>query len=472
MEGAIYQVNRGKELIKNTTIIFIGRFCTQILSFLLLPFYTAILNTDEYGTVDLIITYVSLAVPCITLELSSALFRFIVEKRKFKEDLIKIISFVMLTVTLISIIFCIFLCTILSFIGYKYTFAVLILIITSTYSNVSLQMARGFGDYISYSISSVIIAGITIFLNIIFLTVFKMGAVGIIFSMSIANFIGILFVFFKIKIWKYIKINSKFTIVSNEMLKYSIPLIPNSIIWWIINVSDRSIISGFIGIAANGIYAIATKFPSIISILFSVVNISWQESVSLHINDEDSHEFISRAFNKLLELFSSLCIGMISVMWFIFPIMINVSYKDAYNYIPILVIASYFNVVVSLLGGIYIGLKKTKDIATTSFLAGLINFFTNIFLVKKIGIYAAAISTLLAFVCIGIYRVIDINKIYKIKIDRSRLFTSAIVATIIIFIYYINILLSNIIGVVIAVVYTIYSNLDIMKRIYNKRGLL
>lgn len=465
-------MNRGKELIKNTTIIFIGRFCTQILSFLLLPFYTAILNTDEYGTVDLIITYVSLAVPCITLELSSALFRFIVEKRKFKEDLIKIISFVMLTVTLISIIFCIFLYTILSFIGYKYTFAVLILIITSTYSNVSLQMARGFGDYISYSISSVIIAGITIFLNIIFLTVFKMGAVGIIFSMSIANFIGILFVFFKIKIWKYIKINSKFTIVSNEMLKYSIPLIPNSIIWWIINVSDRSIISGFIGIAANGIYAIATKFPSIISILFSVVNISWQESVSLHINDEDSHEFISRAFNKLLELFSSLCIGMISVMWFIFPIMINVSYKDAYNYIPILVIASYFNVVVSLLGGIYIGLKKTKDIATTSFLAGLINFFTNIFLVKKIGIYAAAISTLLAFVCIGIYRVIDINKIYKIKIDRSRLFTSAIVATIIIFIYYINILLLNIIGVVIAVVYTIYSNLDIMKRIYNKRGLL
>ena len=47
-------MNREKELAKNTVIIFIGKICTQFLNFFLLPVYTRVLNTDEYGLFDFV----------------------------------------------------------------------------------------------------------------------------------------------------------------------------------------------------------------------------------------------------------------------------------------------------------------------------------------------------------------------------------------------------------------------------------
>ena len=42
-------------LLKNTVIIMLGNFGTKLISFLLLPLYTSILSTEEYGTYDFIL---------------------------------------------------------------------------------------------------------------------------------------------------------------------------------------------------------------------------------------------------------------------------------------------------------------------------------------------------------------------------------------------------------------------------------
>ena len=47
-------MDKKKELAKNTFIIFIGRFCTQFVTFLLIPIYTRYLLTSDYGYVDLV----------------------------------------------------------------------------------------------------------------------------------------------------------------------------------------------------------------------------------------------------------------------------------------------------------------------------------------------------------------------------------------------------------------------------------
>ena len=72
-------MNKKKQLAKNTIIIFIGKVCTQLISFFLLPLYTGYLKTSEYGIVDLITTYITLLVPIITLELEMSIFRYLVE---------------------------------------------------------------------------------------------------------------------------------------------------------------------------------------------------------------------------------------------------------------------------------------------------------------------------------------------------------------------------------------------------------
>ncbi len=46
-------MNRYKKLIKNTALITVGNFASKLLTFFLLPLYTAILTTAEYGVADL-----------------------------------------------------------------------------------------------------------------------------------------------------------------------------------------------------------------------------------------------------------------------------------------------------------------------------------------------------------------------------------------------------------------------------------
>jgi len=61
-------MSKKKELLGNTFIIFIGKMLPQVLAFFMLFLYTNYLSASEYGTVDLIITYVSLLAPIITLQ--------------------------------------------------------------------------------------------------------------------------------------------------------------------------------------------------------------------------------------------------------------------------------------------------------------------------------------------------------------------------------------------------------------------
>ena len=78
--------SKEKELLKNTTIVSVGKICTQLITFFLLPLYTAILSTAEYGIVDLLNTLVGLFLPIMTLQIEQGIFRFLVERRNNREE--------------------------------------------------------------------------------------------------------------------------------------------------------------------------------------------------------------------------------------------------------------------------------------------------------------------------------------------------------------------------------------------------
>ena len=301
-------MNKKKELAKNTVIIFFGRVCTQLISFFLLPLYTSYLSTSEYGTVDLIQTYVTLLVPIITLELEMSIFRYLIDCRGKEKDTKKLVSnnFFILGVSLF--IFSILYIIISSFVTIPYRWVIMIDIIVCVLSGNFLQVARGFGKTLDYAISCILTGLTTVISNIILICFVGMQAEGMIISMALANFVCSLYLFIRLKLYNKIDFKIIDFKQMKEMFKYSLPLIPNGISWWIINVSDRSIISFVLGASANGLYAISNKFPTIISSLTGVFNLSWSESAALHINSKDRDEFfsdITRSFIKPHDI----CVG-------------------------------------------------------------------------------------------------------------------------------------------------------------------
>lgn len=458
-------MSKQKSLAKNTIIIFLGKFSTQFLSFFLLPLYTSYLSTGDYGLVDLIITYISLLVPIITIEQEMAVFRFLIEARGNKKRTKEILNSSFSIVIAFSLFFLLFYLLITHFISLQYKWLILVNILICIFSNFFLQIARGLGKNLNFSIASFITGVITILSNIILIRGFGIAAEGILISMAFANLCCILYLFWTLKLHQYISLSDTSKKQKKELIKYSVPLIPNSISWWIINVSDRTIISAFIGVASNGIFAISSKFPTIISSIFSIFSMSWTESASLHINDRDRDEFFSSIANTILQLFSSLCIGLIACMPFLFSILIGNHYYEAYSYIPILLIGSMCSCIVGIYSAIYIAKKMTKQVATTSLLSALINIITNLLFIHFIGLYAAALSTAIAYFVMMIYRHYDVKKYVKISYQKKTVFFTIFMFSISMILYYINNLIGNILNLLMAILYATIMNKKLLKNI-------
>lgn len=465
-------MNKKKQLAKNTLIIFLGKVCTQLISFFLIPLYTAYLATSEYGIVDLVQTYVTLLVPIITMELEMSIFRYLVDSRTDSKNTKKLISNNFYILKICLLLFIALYLTVCLFVDIPYKWIILIDILVCVLSGNFLQISRGLGKITDFSISCILTGLTTVVSNIILICFVGLKAEGMIISMALANGICSLYLFVRLKLYKYIDYKLVDKKLIKDMYKYSLPLVPNGISWWIVNISDRTIISFILGAGANGLYAISNKFPTVISSLTGVFNLSWSESAALHIDSEDRDEFFSDITNTVIKLFTALGIGMLACMPFVFPIMVNKQYADAYNYIPFLVLATVFNVVICLYSQVYLAKKLSKQVATTAIMGAIINIVVNLALIKPLGIYAAALSTTVAYFVMMVYRHIDLKKYINIKIETSLIIKTIIMFSITIFVYYLNNLWVNIINLIVVVIYCALLNKDFLlstcKTILNK----
>lgn len=466
-------MSREKNLAKNTIIITIGKICTQLITFFLLPLYTGILSTEEYGTVDLLNTLVSLLLPIVTFQVEQAVFRELIEVRGKNDKESRIISSAVITVIFQCIVYLIIFALISPFINNHYKFFLATNVVANIFLSLLLQIARGFGDNKKYAFASFISALSTIVFNVLFLVVIKLGANGMLLGTMLGQIVATIYLFISLKLYKYLKVKDYKKDVIKDLWKYSLPLIPNAISWWIFNASDRVIASAFLGVNQNGILAASLKFSAVFITFYNIFNMSWTESISIAIKDADISDYFNRMFNIVLRLFTAMAVGMIACMPFIFPIMINEKFSAGYGLVPISIIGSLFNVVVGLISVIYVAEKNTKAIASTSIVSAVINIIVHLVLIRFIGLYAAVISTFVAFFVMSIYRLMDASKRYfKIKIDMKFIIQSLIALIFVFVSYYINNIYLNVFVVLFAVLFAIYINkdsFDIIFKLFTKK---
>lgn len=341
-------MSRSKELVKNTAILTIGKMCTQFVSFLLLPLYTALLSTEEYGIVDLFTTYIALILPLVCWQLDQGIFRFMIDCREDETKTKALFS----SITSVNVVqalavVLIYLC-LQPFSSSEYKIYLLIGVVLNIFSGLLMQFARGLGDMLAYSVSSFLTAASTVVLNVVFVAVLKLGAHGMFIATMCGIAINCIYLFFKLKAWKYYKPKLVDLSLIKEVCGYSLPLVPNQISGWILSASDRTIIAKFLSVAENGVYSVANKFSNLVGTFYGFFNLAWVETVSVHYNDSDRDEFIGDMMETVSNLFVSICVGIIAIMPFVFPVMVNQQYGNAYYQIPILLIAVIFQILVGL----------------------------------------------------------------------------------------------------------------------------
>lgn len=409
-------MSKEKTLIKNTAIIAIGSLSTKILTFLLLPLYTAVLTTEDYGIIDLLMTVSGLIIPFASLEMSSGVFRFIIDNNEVEERKAIISTAIIAELAGLTIsIVVIFLFGIAYPIPYVNVFV--FYMASMTLVRLVSDIARGFGDNVIYSFSNFVVTLVSLLLNLFFILVLGMKGESILLAASIGNICGMIIILFKEKVWVYFSLRSISKKVFKSITTYTIPLIPNTVFWWIVSASDRIIIVFFLGASANGIYAAANKIPGIYTTIFSVYSLAWTEAVARNVND---NEFVSTIFHKSLNVMMYMLLGMVTCASLFFHILIGYAYSESYWHVFILLLAIFFSSISSLLGGIFAGQMESKMVFQTTLIGAIANIIINVVFIRVCGLYAASLSTLVAYGIVFLLRYVKCKSWYNLKIFEKR----------------------------------------------------
>lgn len=454
-------------LLKNTGIIAIGNLSTKAISFFLLPLYTAILSTHEYGVIDYIITLSMFCVPCISFLMDEAIFRFLIDcKNKEEKSIIISNSFILVFIGII--LFLVIIYPILVYVKYKYIWCLILFVISDIIATMISALLRGIGRTDAFAVYNFISSTIQIILNVIFIAVFYWGIEGMLSAMIIGRVVATFIYIICLKLWQYIDLKKINIPKIKEMLKYAIPLIPNRVSWLIINLSSRLVIMNIMTSGALGIYAISSKFANLMDMIYGFFYQSWKESSARVLQSNDRDDFYNLVYKYLKSFMYSVVLLITSFMPIIFKFLIADTYLEAILYVPILLLATYFSNISGFYGGIFTAYKDTKIMGTSTIVAALINLVLMFIIIKFLGLYAVAISALIANIVVYQYRKIKVKK-YVILIENKRKIIFDWIMTGIIFLlfYSMNINL-QMMGMLISIIYFVSMNYEILKLMKNK----
>jgi len=410
-----------RKLIINIGLLSISNFGSKILVFLLVPLYTSILSTYEYGSYDLVVTSINLLIPILTINISSGVLRFALERDINQNDVFN----VGFRITLKGVLGLLAIIIINSFINFipaineYYIFFILMFLVNALYQLCS-HYARGIDEVKIVAFAGILQSILLVLFNVLFLIVFKLGITGFFMANIISLIISVLYFFIHLKLHKINIFETVDKTIYTEMKSYSRPLVLNSISWWINNTSDRYIVSWMCGIAANGIYSIAYKIPTIMNTFQSVFLQAWQISAVQEFDSNDEDNFYINVYRIYNLINVAVCSLMIIFSKVIARIMFSKDFYDAWIYVPFLLVAYIFGAMSGFIGGVFSAVKNTKIYSYSTIIGALINIALNILLINYIGVLGAAVATVVSYFVIWCIRIINAKKYINLRIKLIR----------------------------------------------------
>lgn len=415
-----------KKLTLNTIIFAFGSFGSKAVSFFLVPLYTNILSTSEYGISDLIVTISGLLLPLFSISMGEAILFYGIKAKERSE-----INVLFKNGFIVVITGCLFLALLSPLFnlyhpldGYTWFLPLFAIFeILRTYLRYS---TKAYEKNMLYSADSIIYALVVATLNILFLLVFKWKVKGYLLAYIFAEFFSFCFLFVS---------NSGFICLRDckikketvfLLIKYSAPLMLNSIMWAISSSSDKIMLESMISSSAVGLYSAASKIPTIVNTFVNFFCQAWTITTYLELENNDKN-FYSRIFN----LFSFVLIFFTSVaLFFERPFMhiyVGEEFRIACIYVPFLLVASLFQNYAAFFGAIIQSGKKNVFMLVSTLVAAIINLLLNYILISHSGILGACVATALSFLIVFVVRLVFSKNVIVFPLKRSRLITMLLI---------------------------------------------
>ncbi|MDN3185221.1 lipopolysaccharide biosynthesis protein [Enterococcus faecalis] len=409
--------NRYKHLLTNTIVFGIGNIGTKLIGILLLPFYTSILTTAEYGIADIYTNTINLMLPIVSFSIYDAVLRYTLDEIEHKEKILANgFKITLLGNSLVPLVAVLLKVTVLKNMEVTYLVCICIIISVQSFQLLLSNYVRGMNKSKIYALSGIINAISTSAFSYIFMYFIKLHLIGYLLSIIIGNLSTIIFLCFFIDLKKMTKIRSH-RIDLASLLQYSLPLIPNAILWWGLSSSSRFIILFFKGAEANGIFSVANKIPSIVTSVAAIFIQAWQLTAIKEYQKKDTKAYYNSVYNIYYSIMCFCVFGMIVFLRPVVSILLDFNYYQSWVYSGPLLIGSLFLSLSSFLGTHYLVVRQTKNIFTTSLVAGIINLVISLITVPTIGIAGAVLGICMSYIFLFLLRIREVENMSTLGLN-------------------------------------------------------
>ena len=397
-------MSKSISLLKNVGLLTLSNFGSKILVFLLVPLYTSVLTTEQYGVYDLLYSFVQLMFPLLTFNIVDAVTRFALDRETNKSEVVQLggmlllFSGVLLTIGLYASSS---VGRIMPIDGYRID--VLLLYFSFGGYQLLSQFSRGVDRVSDLAAAGVINTASMLVLNIMFLVKFKWGLHGFFIANCISMAVPTAFLAIRLRayIFKVSRFNYR---LFCSMLKYATPLLFTTIGWWIINLSNRFVVAGMCGLSESGLYSAASKIPAILN-MFQVVFVqAWLISAVKEFDRNDSDGFFALTYQRVNTLMVLICSALIGATPLLAKILFANEFFEAWRYVPFSLVFIVLNTMSGVWGGIFSSVKDSKNIAITSTVSSIANVVFSVFLVGLMGTQGAALASVCAGLIIWLMR--------------------------------------------------------------------
>lgn len=406
-------MKESKSLLKLTILYTIGNLSSKVVSFVLVFFTTFYLSKEDVGAYDLILITLSLLSPFVTFQLTDAALRWLLDNDTLdnKKRVFSTISFILIFSHLVLYVL---MYIYDSFFPIAYFHLLFALILFQSIYLFFLQCIRGLGKSKMYVGVGLIYTLIYVGLAILSLSFFNLKVEGLLYSNMVAGIVTSLILLFSgnlYTLWDRKNISIEF---SKTLLQYSAPLIPNTLSWWAISSANRYIILLYLGAAANGIFAISNKLPTILLMFVNIFYLAWQEKSILSYDREDRDEYYSTVLKKYIRILFSISILIIAINKIALSYIVSKEFFEAWQYTPLLLLSIIMSSIAGFYGTGYLSAKKTKGALTSSLFGGLATVGLSFLLIPKFGLFGASFAIVFGYLVLLIIRIIHMKNIFSI----------------------------------------------------------
>ena len=413
-------MNKYQTLAANTILMSAGTFGSKLLVFLMVRFYTGYLTPAEYGTADLITQTANLLIPLVSLDITDAVFRFAADRQGKRAEAFSV-GLRVITLGSAGILAVIALLQGVPAVR-AYGFLLASFVIASCYHGLCAHFVRAQGNTALFAVQGLFNTALFIGLNVLFLAVFHWGVRGYVLSTTAANLITTVLLIWKARLWRDVRPGPARGL-RRQMLRYCVPLIPTAIFWWIMGVSDRYMVKWFLGSDANGIYAVAYKIPTILTILAAVFLDAWQLSaIAESDGDRQAHlRFYGRIWDAFVSAVFLCAGGIIALSPLLIRLLAEEAYYDAWRYIPVLTLSMAAAAFSNFLGSVYVVTKRSAASFWTSLAGAGTNIVLNLWLIPRMGLQGAAAATFASCLAVFLIRLVNARQLLPFPLSGRKL---------------------------------------------------